>query len=281
VTRASRAEYERGLRHDVLPLVRDADRRVLLAAALGAATRAGEIIRRGFDSPLGGIERKDDGDYVTDVDIESEHAIRAWLARCAPGIPVVGEELGGSPAPAYWLVDPLDGTTNFVRRYPSVAVSIALVETGRPVLAVVHAPLWQATWCASAGEGAWRDGEPISAGRREIVDAVCVTGLPPRGRRVAVPEYVAAVGRVLATVEDVRRLSPASLDLALVAAGVFDGFFECGLSGWDTAAGALLVREAGGAVTDWEGDVDAWLASGAVVAAAPLVHRPLLDALAP
>jgi myo-inositol-1(or 4)-monophosphatase len=153
-----------------------------------------------------------------------------------------------------------------------VGVSIGLVVGTSPVVGVVHAPLLGDTYWATAGGGAFRDGERLSVSDRLPAEAVCATGFPFRSKRERLPEYFPVFERALTTFEDLRRAGAASLDLAWTAAGVYDGYFEQALGPWDVAAGALLVREAGGVVTDWQGDPDAWLASGDIVAAPPLIH---------
>jgi myo-inositol-1(or 4)-monophosphatase len=223
------------------------------------------------------VEDKGPRDYVTEVDRAAEELIREHLLRYAPEqVPFVGEESGGVVGSLCWVVDPLDGTTNFLRGYPSVGVSIALVHEGRPVVGVVHAPMWGETFTAVAGAGALRNGRPIAVGSRPAARAVCSTGLPVK-RPEAMGAYLDLLGRLLPAVEDLRRPAGASLDLAWVACGVFDAFFELDLGPWDVAAGALLVREAGGVVTDWAGDPDRWLDTGHIVAGSPAVHATVVQ----
>jgi len=245
----------------------------LVEAARGAALRGGEEIRasgRGTRS----AERKGAGDYVTEVDRRSEARVRDALAAATPGIPVLGEESGGERAERYWLVDPLDGTTNFLHGLPIVGVSVALVVEGRPTVGVVHAPFLGTTWTARSGAGADRDGTPIRVADRPVDRAVVGTGFPFR-RKDLLPRYLRAFAAALERVEDLRRPGAASLDLAWVAEGATDGFFELALGPWDVAAGGLLVREAGGVVTDWAGG-DGWL-GGDVLAGSPAVHAALRE----
>jgi myo-inositol-1(or 4)-monophosphatase len=158
-----------------------------------------------------------------------------------------------------------------------VGVSVALVEAGRPVVGAVHAPLLGGeTYTAVAGGGAFRDGRPIRVADRPVESAICNTGFPFK-RKYRLDEYRRVFEGAFLTLEDLRRAGAASLDLAWTAAGVFDGFFEIGLGSWDVAAGALLVTEAGGVVTDWAGDGQAWLSSGDILAAPAPVHQVLLD----
>ncbi|MGH9042926.1 MAG: inositol monophosphatase family protein, partial [Acidimicrobiia bacterium] len=182
---------------------------------------------------------------------------------------------GGVPKMT-WVVDPLDGTANFLHGFPVVGVSVALVDGGRPVAGVVHAPLLGETYTAAAGAGAWRDGRRLAVAGRGVERAICATGFPFKIKH-RLPEYRRVFDGMFLAGEDLRRPGAASLDLAWTAAGVFDGFFELGLGPWDVAAGALLIIEAGGIVTDWAGDPEAWFASGDILAGPAPVHRTLLD----
>jgi myo-inositol-1(or 4)-monophosphatase len=155
-------------------------------------------------------------------------------------------------------------------------VSVALVEAGRPVAGVVHAPLLGETYMAAAGEGAWRDGRRLTVSDRGVERSIFLTGFPFKIKH-RLPEYRRVFEGAFLAGEDLRRPGAASLDLAWTAAGVFDGFFELGLGPWDVAAGALLIQEAGGVVTDWAGDPDAWFRTGDVLAGPPAVHKVLLD----
>jgi myo-inositol-1(or 4)-monophosphatase len=245
-----------------------------------AAERGGEIVRAaglqaGADVQAKGLP----GDYVTDVDLASEEAIVSLLGGQTPEIPVHGEEGGGQTGDRYWVVDPLDGTTNFAHGFPAVGVSVALVEGGRVVAGSVCAPFLDTTWMAARGDGAWvsRKGAEktrIGVSRRPAAQAVVATGFPFRRKARLLEGYLMTMTAALARFEDLRRPGAAALDLAWVAEGVFDGFFELALGPWDVAAGGLLVEEAGGVVTDWQGG-PGWL-SGDVLAAPPAIHAELL-----
>jgi myo-inositol-1(or 4)-monophosphatase len=244
-------------------------------AALAGGALIAETARRGDDArSFPGTRAKGAGDYVTDTDLASERAIRRVLSET--GIPMLGEESGGQPTDRYWVVDPLDGTTNFVHGFPAVGVSVALILDGEPALGVIRAPFLDRTWTGWRDGGAWLDGRRLSVSFSHPTSAVVGTGFPFR-RRENVPRYLGAFARALERFEDLRRPGAAALDLAWVAQGVFDGFFELGLGPWDVAAGALLIREAGGVVTDWAGDDRAWLRSGDVLAGSPAVHEVLLE----
>jgi myo-inositol-1(or 4)-monophosphatase len=221
-------------------------------------------------------EAKGVGDWVTDADRASEEAVRTYLERATPEIPVLGEEEGGERGDRYWAVDPLDGTTNFMIGFPVVAVSVALVDGGSPLAGSVRAPLLGLAFSAARGRGAWSGGDRLHVSGRPPARAIVATGFPFR-RRDHRPRHAAAFARVLAGVEDVRRAGAAALDLAWVAAGVFDGYFELDMMVWDLAAGALLVEEAGGTVTDWSGG-DGHLRTGDVAAGSPATHAVVLEA---
>lgn len=247
----------------------------LLDIAVHAAQAGGAILRKHFGD-LHGVRAKAPGDWVSEADLESETEVRRLLSRDS-GLPVHGEEEGGARADLEWLVDPLDGTANFVHRFDAVGVSVALVDRGVPVVGVVHAPfLGGRTYRATRGGGAFRDALPIRVSERSPEEAIVATGFPFR-RKDLLPEYLEAFTAALHRFEDVRRVGAASLDLCWVAEGVFDGFFELRLGPWDVAAGALIIREAGGVVTDWDHDPDAWLASGDIVAGPPGIHTALLE----
>ncbi len=251
----------------------------LLDTARHAALAGGAIVAEACGRPLD-IRTKGPGDWVSDADTASERAVRELLTTAAPTIPVFGEEEGGERAALGWLVDPLDGTTNFLHRFPVVGVSVALVEGDVPLVGAVHAPLLGDTYTARRGGGAFHNGQPIHVSTRPAGEGVLATGTPFRAKRTRLDDYLAVFRAALLTFEDLRRAGAASLDLAWTASGSFDGYFEAALGPWDMAAGALLVREAGGRVTDWHGDPDAWLRSGDIVAAPPATHEALLGVIA-
>ena len=246
----------------------------LLVAADRAARAGGEIVRANFGAPAE-VREKARGDWVTAADTASEDAIRAVLER-ETGLPVFGEEAGGVRADTGWLVDPLDGTANFVHGLDAVGVSVGLVADGEPVVGVVHAPLLARTYAARKGGGAFRDERRMHVSRRPPEQAIVATGFPFR-RKELLPRYEPALDAALHRFEDLRRVGGASLDLCWTAEGVFDGYFELRLGPWDVAAGALIVREAGGVVTDWSGDEAAWLESGDILAGPPGVHAVLAE----
>ena len=250
------------------------DYRELLGCADRAAHAGGGVVQ-GYFGRLESVREKSPGDWVSEADLASEQAIRALLTRDS-GLPVFGEEAGGEEFETGWLVDPLDGTSNFLHGFDAVGVSVGLIEDGVPVVGVVHAPLLGRTFRAARGVGAFRDDRPIHVSARPPAQAIVATGFPFR-RKELLAGYERMLGAALRGFEDLRRAGAASLDLCWTAEGVFDGFFELRLGPWDVAAGAVIVREAGGVVTDWNGDDRAWLRSGNVLAAPPAVHATLLE----
>jgi myo-inositol-1(or 4)-monophosphatase len=254
--------------------VSDLDLERLGALAERAALAGGAIVEAHFGA-AGNVQEKAPGDWVSDVDTASETAIRDLLAQETPEIPFFGEESGGVRSSLEWVVDPLDGTTNFLHRFRAVGVSVALVRDGAPIVGVVHAPLLDETYRAVLGGGAFCNGTPIEVSERPPSGAIVATGFPFRHKELT-PRYLAMFRAAFGSFEDLRRAGAASLDLAWTAAGVFDGFFELSLGPWDVAAGALLVREAGGVVTDWAADPEAWLSSGNIAAGTPAVRAEIV-----
>jgi myo-inositol-1(or 4)-monophosphatase len=249
------------------------DYRELLATADRAARAGGSIVRDSFGR-LEAVRQKSPGDWVSEADLASEQAIREVLTREFP-LPVFGEEAGGDDFDTGWLVDPLDGTSNFLHGFDAVGVSIGLIENGVPVVGVVHAPLLDRTFCGARGMGAFRDERRLHVAARAPVQAIVATGFPFRNKELF-GVYEPAFAAALRAFEDLRRAGSASLDLCWTAEGVFDGYFELALGPWDVAAGGIILREAGGVVTDWQGDDRAWLHSGDVLAAPPAIHEVLL-----
>jgi myo-inositol-1(or 4)-monophosphatase len=254
--------------------------------AVRAAREAGTLLVRYFRSfDPSWVEEKSRNDVVSRADRESEALLREILLGAFPGDRFVGEE-GGDSGPAAdgeenapsWIVDPLDGTANFVRGFPHWAVSIARTEggpQGRLDTAVIWDPLKGDLFTSVRGEGAFRNGRRLDALRHPgLSGSALATGFPFR-QQSKIDVYLKVFRAAFLEVRSLRRAGSAALDLAYVAAGIFDGFFEFGLSPWDTAAGALLVTEAGGVVSDFDGG-PAWRSRGNLVAAAPGVHAEFL-----
>ena len=224
-----------------------------LEVAIEAAREGGRILREEFARPAQ-VSYKGDVDLVTQADKRSEEAVVRKLRREFPGHAIVAEEGSGSESnsPFRWHVDPLDGTTNFAHKFPAFAVSIGLEEAGELVAGVVLNPCNNELFSAARGEGAHLNGQPIHVSQADrLAVSLLGTGFPTH-KRMQNPNIHFYWQFTLAS-HGVRRVGAAALDLCMVACGRLDGFWEFGLKSWDTAAGALLVREAGGRVTDFEG----------------------------
>lgn len=245
----------------------------LCELAVAAAHAGGDVVASRFGVARD-VREKSPGDWVSEADVASEQTVRALLGAHAP-YPVFGEEEGGELASIGWFVDPLDGTANFLHGFDAVGVSIGLVRDGEPIVGVVHAPILGRTYRAVRGGGAFRDDAPIRVSERPPTGAICATGLPFRHKEM-LPQYLEVLAAAFLGFEDIRRVGAASLDLCWTAEGVFDGYFELRLGPWDVAAGALVVREAGGVVTDWDRDDRTWLTSGDILAGSPGVHAALV-----
>lgn len=250
----------------------------LESIALDAAHAAGAVLRDGFAKRDAlSVEVKAHRDYVTEVDREAESVVVAVLRARAPGDPIVAEESAPAAAAAgrRWIVDPLDGTTNFIHGVPTFAVSIALQDATGLAVGVVYDPLRDETFHARRGGGAYVGTRRIHCTALTTLDtALIATGFPFRDLR-RLSAYLSAFERFVRATSGLRRAGSASLDLAYTACGRYDGFFEIGLSAWDLAAGALLVSEAGGVVTTVGGGADV-LAEGTIVAAGAALHPAML-----
>lgn len=251
-------------------LLQAAEAERALAVAVDAAEEAGGILLRHFGrlDPAQIGTKSTPRDLVTAADLASERAIVARLRAAFPGHAIEAEE-EVRDAPDHdkprWFLDPLDGTVNFVHRLPAFAVSLALWWRGAPQTAVVHVPLLRETFSARAGGGAFLGNEPIRVSTtRTLGDAILGTGFPYR-RGAGLADNLDNVNRFYRDVRDLRRMGSAAVDLAYVAAGRLDGFWELSLAPHDVAAGGLLVREAGGLVHDADGGED-WLFGGHIVA---------------
>jgi myo-inositol-1(or 4)-monophosphatase len=243
-----------------------------LETALAAAAEAAALIRAGSG---GSVREKGRADLVTDVDEAAERAIAAAIRARFPDDAVVGEELSAAAVDEgrRWIVDPVDGTTNFVHGHPFVCASVAFADDVGLAVGVIHAPFLGEVYHAVRGGGAFLNGAPIRvSGVAAPERALLATGFPFKEGKGDLDAYMALVADALRATHGVRRAGSAALDLAYVAAGRVEGFFEVGLSPWDVAAGMLLVREAGGRVTGWSGDVAAPLLTGRVLASNGHLH---------
>lgn len=251
-----------------------------LNIAVRAAREAGKIIARHtnkIDSLT--ITNKSRNDFVSEVDRMAEAEIISQLRRAFPDHGILAEESGVVKEGEYqWIIDPLDGTTNFLYGIPQYAVSIGLVHKGRVVQAVVYDPAKDDLFTASRGEGSQLNGRRIRVtGRQSMENALLATGIPYRPDQ-DLPVFMRTLEAMVPDTAGIRRPGAASLDLAYVAAGRFDGFWEFSLSPWDIAAGVLLVQEAGGLVGDLAGGKD-FLSSGDIVCGTPKVYTEMLKRL--
>ncbi len=253
----------------------------LVDVAVRAAGRAAAHLRGLTPPPPAEWTEKGRRDFVTSADRATEALIAETLTALVPGSTVVGEELtpdAVSGSDVVWIVDPLDGTTNFVHGYPQYAVSIGCVARGELCVGVVHDVGRDRSYHAARGAGAWEGEAPLRVST--VTDprlALVGTGFPFKNlERLRL--YLAQFAAVMGATSGIRRAGSAALDLADVAAGRFDAFWELTLAPWDVAAGVVLVREAGGVVTTLEGGADV-LRHGSIVAGNPILHRWLIDLL--
>ncbi|MGB0127178.1 MAG: inositol monophosphatase family protein [Rhodocyclaceae bacterium] len=253
-----------------------------LNIAVKAARRAGQIISRAsLDVDLVKVSPKRHNDFVTDIDKAAEAAIINILREAYPDHSILAEESGASGESEYqWIIDPLDGTTNFIHGFPQFAVSIALAHKGQMTQAVVYDPLRNELFTASRGRGAFLNERRIRVSKRtKLQEALLGTGFPFRAYD-DMDAYLAMFRELMPKTAGVRRAGAAALDLAYVACGRLDGFWEIGLSPWDMAAGTLLITEAGGLVGDLSGE-PGYLKSGNVVGGNPKIFGQLLQTFAP
>ena len=251
----------------------------LMNVMIGAARKAGRGLARDF----GEVEQlqvsiKGPANYVSKADLKAEETIYNELSKMRPGYAFLMEERGqveGSDSTHRWIVDPLDGTTNFLHGIPLFCTSIALEREGQLVAGVIYNPISDELYTAERGKGAYLNDRRLRvSARRELADAVVATGFPHRGR----PNFASfhrEIEAVMPEVAGIRRTGAAAIDLAWTAAGRFDAYWERSIDAWDMAAGIILVREAGGLATDFEGLENMFETRG-VIAGAPGIQRPLL-----
>jgi myo-inositol-1(or 4)-monophosphatase len=242
-----------------------------------AARIAGRKLLRDFNEVENlQVSTKGPGDFVSKADTMAEETIREQLTEARPNYGFLGEEsdeIFGEDPTRRWIVDPLDGTTNFLHGMPHWAVSIALEHRGQIVAAVIYDPLKDELFTAEKGEGAWVNGKRLRvSGRSELIETVFATGVPFGGRS-DLPETLQDLARIMPVCAGVRRWGAASLDLAYVAAGRYDGYWERRLHAWDIAAGILLVKEAGGIVESIDSDDSPIVTGDILVANEPLFNR--------
>ena len=254
----------------------------LMNVMVAAARKAGRSLARDFgEVEQLQVSNKGPANFVTAADRRAEEILLEELGRARPGYSFLCEECGvveGADKSHRWIIDPLDGTTNFLHSIPHFAIAIALEREGELVAGLIYNPATAEFYTAERGKGAFLNDRRIRvAARYDLQDCVIATGIPHRGR----PEHDAFLrecSQVMATSAGIRRMGAAALDLAYVAAGRFDGFWERNIHPWDMAAGTVLVREAGGYVTDLRGG-RAMLETGNILAGNEAVHRSLLKIL--
>ncbi|WP_040975548.1 inositol-1-monophosphatase [Necropsobacter massiliensis] len=256
----------------------------MLNIAIRAARRAGNIIAKGY-------ERRDDiqtlskgkNDFVTNIDKASETAIIEVIKKSYPEHTIITEESGaleGKDSDIQWIIDPLDGTTNFIKGLPHFSVSIAIRVKGRTEVGVVYDPMRNELFTAVRGEGAKLNELRLRVdNKRELQGSVLVTGFPFK-KSTLMPLHFAMMNSLISEVADFRRTGSAALDLCYVAAGRVDGYFEMGVKAWDIAAGDLIAREAGSLVCDFHGG-HSYLTAGHIVAAPPRLLKEILTKIQP
>ncbi|MCO5064706.1 MAG: inositol monophosphatase [Rhizobiaceae bacterium] len=254
-------------------------RSALLNVMVQAAMKAGRSLARDFGEVQNlQVSLKGPGDYVSQADRKAEEIIYQELSKARPGYGFLMEERGaveGDDGQHRWLVDPLDGTTNFLHGIPIFSISIALERQGQLVAGVVYNPAMDELFTAERGGGAFMNDRRLRvAARRNLSDTVIGTGIPHLGRANH-GKYLVELRNVMAEVSGIRRFGSIAIDLAYVAAGRMDGFWESGMSPWDLGAGILLVKEAGGFVSDLEGG-QSMLETGGICAGNEMIHRALL-----
>jgi myo-inositol-1(or 4)-monophosphatase len=251
----------------------------MLNIAIRAARSAGDFIVRKINKlPDIQIETKALNDYVSVVDREAEARVIEAILKVYPQHSILGEESGvikGTDEDYRWIIDPLDGTTNFLHSYPHYAVSIACEYRGKIEHGVIYDPIKQELFSASRGDGATVNNRRIRVARLNTTqEALLGTGFPSRHPE-QLDDYLKVFGEFFSTASNIRCVGSAALDLAYVAAGRLDGYWQSGLNSWDIAAGALILREAGGLITDFRGD-DNSLDNGEVIAANPKLLGDML-----
>jgi myo-inositol-1(or 4)-monophosphatase len=250
----------------------------LTQVALTVAEEAAALVHPVFRTEIAPTEKRT-ADLVTEYDVMSERLIRKRLGELTPELRVVGEEEGGEASGPTWYCDPIDGTTNFVHGHPFFCVSIGLIEDGEAWVGAVVAPALRVRWHGFVGGGAVREGKPCRvSGTRALADSLLATGFYPGMTANGPDSNVDSFARLLPQTRGVRRCGSAALDLCMVADGTYDAYWERALNAWDCAAGAALVRAAGGRVTDLRGG-PANLAVGHIVASNGHIHDELLGLL--
>ncbi len=254
----------------------------MLKKLIEIAKIAGGFLFENFKRDIKKIEKKSAFDFVSEIDLESEEIIKINLKKQFPEIPFIGEENIGksyeSGVEKYFLCDPLDGTANYIRGIPNFAVSICLIEKNLPVIGVTYLPYFRDIYYGERGKGSFKNGKRIfSSKRRKTRECIIATGFPFREKNLK-ENFSKIFLEIFDEIVDLRRMGSACQDLCYVAEGIFDGFFEYGLSPWDIAAGILMIEEAGGIVSDFEGGKD-FFKKGDIIATNSFIHKKMVSIL--
>ena len=251
----------------------------ILELAKSAAKEAGDLVLEGLDAKRNVSSKSGPTDLVTQYDQSSQELIVEKIQESYPGHSILAEEeLGVEKSSTKWIIDPLDGTTNYIHNYPLFDVSIGVESDGEMMVGVVHIPVLNETYTAVKGSGAALNGEPISVtGNDELTSSLLSTGFPyDKG---LVPRAIEVFSNMVRESRGIRRDGAAAMDLAFVAGGRYDGFWELGLAPWDVAAGSLIIEEAGGMVTDFSGQEHDIYDSRGIVATNGNFHSELIEKL--
>ncbi len=253
----------------------------MIETAKKAALAAGQIVMEHFRKlPPGAIRSKQKNDFLSFVDEQSEQTIITIIKESFPKHAFLAEESGASrnENDYLWIIDPLDGTTNYITGLPIFAISIALLYRGAPLLGIVYDPLHKDLFWAKKGKGAFLNEQPIHvSNKNRLEESLIATGFPFKAKHFLKP-YLQAFEDIFLSSVGMRRMGAAAIDLAYVAAGRFEGFWEIGLSPWDIAAGGLLISEAGGRISDFWDD-DSFLYKNYTVASNGHIHKALIEKL--
>ncbi|MCO6524206.1 MAG: inositol-1-monophosphatase [Candidatus Schmidhempelia sp.] len=252
----------------------------MLNIAVRAARKAGNLIIRSHENPDSiQINTKSANDFATNIDRAAEALIIETIKRAYPDHTIIGEESGlekGNDSETQWIIDPIDGTTNFIKGFPHFSISIAVRVKGRTEVGVVYDPMRNELYTASRGQGAQLNGYRIRVtNAKDLNGSLLATGFPFKAKQFS-ENYFRVMEKLFIKVADFRRTGSAALDLAYVAAGRVDGFFEIGLKPWDIAAGEIILREAGGVITDFAGGVN-YMASGNIIAGNPKIVKDFIN----
>lgn len=249
----------------------------IIDVAINAANKASEILKnyhRKFNELK--VELKSKNDFVTKADKEAEKVIIKEIKSYFPNHAIVAEESGIQSGNNYkWVIDPLDGTKNFIHGLPFFAISIGIMNRDEIIAGVIKVPVLEETFTVEKGAGAYRNGEKISTSERNFSKGLFATGFPFRSKDM-LEDYLPCFKEIFLSVSGIRRCGAAAIDLAYTACGTFDGFWELSLKPWDIAAGILMIEEAGGIVSDFRGKKE-YLTSGNIIGASKKSYEPLFN----